>query len=47
LRALYKKFGWKENANARAFHLAAQRWLELHHPGRCPVIRDAEEAAPR
>jgi hypothetical protein len=36
LRALYKNLGWKGDANVRAFHLAAKRWLELHHPGRCP-----------
>lgn len=42
LRALYNELGWKGSANARAFHLAAKRWLELHHAGRCPVVSDAE-----
>ena len=34
--------GWKSNAKARAFDPAAKRWSELHHPGRCPVVSDAE-----
>lgn len=42
LRAMYNELGWKGNGNARAFHAAAKRWLELHHPDRCPVITDAD-----
>ncbi len=42
LRMLYNELGWKGNANARTSHLAAKRWLELYHPGRCPVVSDAE-----
>jgi len=42
LLTLYNELGWKGHANARAFHLAAKRWLELHHPDRCLVVKDAE-----
>jgi hypothetical protein len=44
LVALYNELGWKGHANARAFHLAARRWLEQHHPGRCPVVSDPPES---
>jgi hypothetical protein len=38
LRALYNELGWKGSGNARAFHAAAKRWLDVYHPGRCPVV---------
>jgi hypothetical protein len=41
LQTLYNELGWEGNANARAFHMAARRWLEQHHPGRCPVVTDS------
>jgi hypothetical protein len=40
LLALYNRLGWKGHPNARAFHLAARRWLEQYHPDRCPVVTD-------
>jgi hypothetical protein len=37
LAVLYTRWGWGGRANVRAIHLAATRWLELHHPEK---IRD-------
>lgn len=34
LKKLYNDFGWKSNANAHQFHLAARRWFEKYHPDR-------------
>jgi hypothetical protein len=34
LQELYEKLGWKGNANVRAMHEVAKKWLEENHPGR-------------
>lgn len=35
LQRLYNEYGWGGNANVRAIHEAAKKWLEIYHPAKC------------
>jgi len=43
LSSLYRELGWGGSASASAIHRAAKSWLNIHHPGRCPICPDGNE----
>src|SRR5271169_4994880 len=43
LRLLNSELGWGGSASASVIHRAAKAWLNIHHPGRCPICPDGNE----